>query len=63
MIRPIVTNEAFSLRSYGGIINYFVNLLPELEALGASPAIAAIVTEKGVIEKPNEAKIRALMQP
>ncbi len=41
MIRPIISNEAFTLRSYGGIINYFLQLLPALRSLGVDPSIAA----------------------
>ncbi len=41
MIRPLISNEAFSLRSYGGIINYFLRLIPALEALGAAPTVVA----------------------
>ncbi len=41
MIRPIITNEAFSLRSFGGIINYYVHLLPALKRIGVEPSIAA----------------------
>lgn len=37
----MITNEAFTLRSFGGIINYFLRLLPELDNLGAAPVVVA----------------------